>query len=445
MMSQATAATEATSEFMSSQIRSEPESGTYDWGLLSIIAALVLLGTVMVLSASFPQGIFGYGDPFRFFTRQMQALAVGIGAMVFAARVHYSFWQRWSVPLMAGTLLALIAVVAVGTETFGSTRTFFSGSLQPSEPAKIAIIIYISTWLASKGASIEDVKVGLAPFAVLLGIITLLLVFQPDISTAVLIVVTAFIMFFIAGAKLRQLLIISALGTVTFWLTIRYSSYAGDRIEAFRQSFNNPLQSEEWQVGQAVKALVDGGLFGVGLGNGQAKLPGHLPVSWSDNIFVVIGEEMGLIGTVTVILLFALLGYRGLRTALRAPDDFGTLLATGITVLFILQALLNIAVAVVLSPPTGVTLPFISYGGSSLVTVLGGAGILLSISRAHGQTGAGGSRLGRYDNARFDFGWGNRGTRLSGTGGGGTADDRSAGTARTGRTAGQSRSGRSSH
>ena len=132
----------------------------------------------------------------------------------------------------------------------------------------------------------------------------------------------------------------------------------------------------------------------MGLGNGDAKLPGHLPVSWSDNIFAVIGEELGLLGTLTIILLFALLAYRGLRTALRAPDNFGMLLATGITALFILQALLNMAVAVVLSPPTGVTLPFISYGGSSLVSVLGGAGILLSVSR--GQRASRNSRRARH-------------------------------------------------
>ena len=195
----------------------------------------------MVFSASFAQGIYGFGNPYHFFVNQMLALGVGIVAMIIAARIPYDFWQRWSVPMMAITLALLIAVVAVGSETFGATRTFLNGRLQPSEPAKIAIVIYISTWLASKGATIEDVKVGLAPFAVLLGIITLLLALQPDISTAILIVVTAFIMFFIAGAKPRQLAIITVLGTVTFWVTIQYSTYAGARIEAFRQSFKNPL------------------------------------------------------------------------------------------------------------------------------------------------------------------------------------------------------------
>lgn len=429
--------TQGVREQMSAQLRIEPEAESYDWGLLTIIVTLLSVGVVMVFSASFPQGIYGFGNPYFFFFRQILALGVGIAALVFAARMPYEFWQRWSVPMMALTLALLIAVVAFGSETFGATRTFLNGRLQPSEPAKIAIVIYISTWLASKGTSIEDVRVGLAPFAVLLGIITLLLALQPDISTAFLIVATAFVMFFIAGARLRQLVIISVLGTITFWVTIQYSTYARGRIDRFLQSFNNPLQSEEWQVGQAAKALIEGGIFGVGLGNGQAKLPGHLPVSWSDNIFVVIGEEMGLLGTLTVILLFALLGYRGLRTALRAPDTFGAILATGITALFMLQALLNMAVAVVLSPPTGVTLPFISYGGSSLVSVLGGAGILLSISRTRRSARADKSTIGKPAYARLDFGWRNRGTRVPGAGGGGTTEPAAGSRPRTGRTPSQ--------
>ena len=426
---------------MSVQKRSEAEPRSYDWGLLTIVVTLLVLGTVMVFSASFAQGVYGFGNPFYFFVRQLIWVSLGVATMILAARTPYEFWQRWSVPMMGITLLALVAVVALGSETFGSTRTYFGGSVQPSEPAKIAIIIYISTWLASKGAGVRDVRVGLAPFAVLLGIITVLLVSQPDISTAILIVVTAFIMFFIAGAKLRQLVVIGAGGTITFWLIIQYSTYAHGRVDRFWQSFQDPLQSNEWQVGQAIKALVRGGVFGVGLGNGQAKLPGYLPISWSDNIFSVIGEELGLLGALTVILLFTLLAYRGLRTALRAPDDFGTLLATGITALLILQALLNMAVAVALSPPTGVTLPFISYGGSSLVSVLAGVGILLSISRAHGRTGSDISSLGKSTYARFDFGWRNRGARVSGAGSSSRTDAGSGSGTRTGRAAGKTRTG----
>jgi cell division protein FtsW len=238
-----------------------------------------------------------------------------------------------------------------------------------------------------------------------------LLVLQPKISTAILIVLTASIMFFIAGAELRQLFVVGLGGTATFWLIIRYSSYAGPRIERYLAGISNPLQSQEWQATRTLRAIVNGGLFGQGLGGGDYKLPGGVPLGWSDNIFAIVGEELGLLGTLLLIFLFCLLIYRGLRTALRAPDTFGMLLATGITSLLALQALLNAAVALAVAPATGVTLPFISYGGSSLLTVMAAIGILLSISReADGASPISTDPQTAY--ARFNFGWGNGGTRV---------------------------------
>lgn len=392
----------------------QTSEGTYDWGLLTIVATLLALGNVMVFSASYAQGIAGYDNPFFFFMRQLMWMSIGLGAMVVAMRVPYHYWQRWSVPLMGVSLLALMGVIAFGTKTFGSTRTFFGGSVQPSEPAKVIIIIYVSAWLASKGSRIRDVQVGLLPFSVLMGIITVLLVSQPDISTSMLIVATACIMFFIAGAELRQLLLIGVGGGVTFWMVVQYSSYANRRIERYLESVWNPLESREWQTTRTVRALLNGGIFGEGLGGGDYKLPGGVPLAWSDNIFAIIGEELGLLGALLVILLFSLLVYRGLRTALRAPDTFGMLLAIGITSLLALQALLNAAVVVAIAPPTGVTLPFISYGGSSLVTVLGAVGILLSISRSSEQSLPEIGSQNLY--ARFNLRWGNGRSRLPRTG-----------------------------
>lgn len=317
--------------------------------------------------------------------------------------------------MMGFALLALMAVIVLGDELFGSKRTFFGGSVQPSEPAKIIVIIYISTWLASKGKRIREVRAGLLPFSVLLGSIAVLIVAQPEISAAILIVATASIMFFIAGAELKQLVVVGLGTAATFWLVIINSSYASGRLERYLDSIWNPMQSDEYQVQRAIEALAQGGIWGTGLGSGQAKLPGFLPLSWSDNIYAIIGEEMGLLGALLVILLFALLAYRGLRTALKAPDNFGMLLATGITSSLILQALLNMAVIVAASPPTGVTLPFISYGGSSLVTALGAVGILLSIGRYSGEAGQRPSELGKSAYARFDFGWRNRRPRLPST------------------------------
>jgi cell division protein FtsW len=177
-------------------------------------------------------------------------------------------------------------------------------------------------------------------------------------------------------------------------------------------SVGNPIASDEWQVSQGVQALMRGGLFGRGLGNGLAQQTGYLPVSWSDNIYGVIGEELGLLGALFVILMFALLAYRGLRIALRAPDNFGMLLATGITTILILQTLLNMAVIVAVSPPTGVTLPFVSYGGSSLVASLIGIGVLLSISRFSVESAPRTAQPGRYAYERVDLGRGNGRSRL---------------------------------
>lgn len=406
--------TSKTSKTSSGKTASAAPPKGYDLGLMAVVFTLLALGLVMVFSASYAQGIIGFNDPYYFISRQLIWTVIGVVTLFAAMRVNYRFWERMSIPLMGVAIIALMGVIAFGANTFGSTRTFFGGSIQPSEPAKIAIIIYISAWLASKGRRIEDMKVGLLPFSILMGVVTVMIVIQPDISTALIIVATASIMFFIAGAKLRQLAIIILGGAATFALVIRYSAYAQGRIDRYLVSIRNPLESAEWQSVQSVRAIIQGGATGVGIGNGTAKLPGYLPVSWSDNIFAIIGEEMGLLGTLFVIFLFAMLAYRGLRIALDAPDNFGMLLATGITTFLILQAILNAAVVTAVAPPTGVTLPFISYGGSSLVTALGAIGILLNISR-YGQPGVVRSdAMGNLSYANFNFGWRNRRPRLSG-------------------------------
>lgn len=404
----------------STSAKSTLRSGGYDWGLLTVVMALLALGLIMVFSSSYARALAYQDSPLYYIMAQLKWTVLGLVALFIAARINYSLWEQFSIPLMGLALVTLLALIPMGSEAFGSTRTFFNGSVQPSEPAKIVIIIYISAWLASKGSLIQNVRVGLVPFSVLMGIITVLIVTQPDISTAILIVTTASIMFFIAGAKLRQLLIIGIGISATFALVIHYSSYASDRVSKYLEGLQNPLQGPVWQTRQSVQALVNGGPFGVGPGNSIAKLPGYLPLSWTDNIFAIIGEELGLLGALLVILLFALFAYRGLRIALMSRDSFGTLLATGITSIVVLQALLNTAVVVAVAPPTGVTLPFISYGGSSLVTVLGAVGILLSISRYSSQSAGVGRDSGDMAYARFNFGWRDGGPRVSRTGRRGT-------------------------
>jgi cell division protein FtsW len=401
----------------------------YDWGLLTIITALLLFGLVMVFSASYPWAMENMTSPFFFVLQQLRWLAVGIVAMVAAAAIPYTFWERWSVPLMGVGLLALMGVIFFGETRFGATRTLFAGSVQPSEPVKVIVLIYISTWLASKGDRIRQMNYGLIPFGVLMGIVTGLIVAQPDLSTTLLIVTTASIIFFLAGADLKQLLFGGVIAMITFWLVITRSEYAGRRVQAYFDSVLDPLKSPEWQIHQASEAIVRGGPFGVGLGNSIEKFPGNLPLSWSDNIFAIIGEELGLLGALVVILLFALLAYRGFRIASQSPDMFSSLLAVGLTSLLVLQAIIHIAVVVAMAPPTGITLPFISFGGSSLVTTMGATGILLNISRYRG-TAMAPRATGGLAYANFNFGWRDRGTRLPGAGRGGATQKRS-GTART--------------
>jgi len=429
----------------SSSATTKLSTGSYDWGLLTIVTALLIFGLVMVFSASFPWAMTYFTSPFHFAILQLRWVALGLVAMLGAAMIPYTVWERWSVLMMGVGLLALMAVIVVGDTVYGATRTLFDGSVQPSEPVKIVILIYVSTWLASKGDRIRQINYGLIPFGILMGIVTGLIVAQPNISTAILIVTTASIIFFLAGAELKQLVIGGGIAMITFWVVITRSAYAQRRVSAYMASVFDPLQSPEWQINQASEAIVRGGPTGVGFGNSIEKLPGNLPLSWSDNIFAIIGEEMGLIGTLMVILLFALLAYRGFRIASEAPDMFGSLLAVGITSLIVLQAIIHVAVAVAITPPTGVTLPYISFGGSSLVTTMGATGILLNISRYRGAPLALRPQ-GGLSYASFNFGWRNRGTRLPGAGSRSTpkkSTSRTAPTRRSGPSSGKT-NGRSS-
>lgn len=387
---------------------------TIDWPLATVLTCLLLFGLVMVFSASYPWAMENQDSPFYYVFRQIRWLGLGLVALVGAALFPYRLWERWSIPLGLLGLVALVAVLWLGDTRFGATRTFFSGRVQPSELVKVIFLIYISNWLASKGNRLKEINYGLVPYGVLIGGIAVLIVLQPDISTTVLIVTTALIVFFLAGAELKQLFLIGMVAIITFWLVITRYPHASRRVRALLESIRDPLNSPEWQVTQASQAIVKGGPLGVGLGNSTEKLPGNLPLSWSDNIFAIIGEELGLLGALLVIFLFMLFVYRGLRIASESPDMFGSLLAIGITSLIILQAMIHIAVAVAFAPPTGVTLPFISFGGSSLVTSMGAAGILLNISRYRGQSSPEPtSRQPTY--APFHFGRRNRRPRLSGS------------------------------
>jgi cell division protein FtsW len=380
----------------------------FDYMLIVIIVSLLLIGLMIVYSATFDLAYRVYGQSTYFFIRQMVWSALGLAVMLVMTRIKYHRWQRFSIPIMGGTLLLLSAVLFIGSERFGAQRSLWNGSIQPSEFCKLAVIIYIAAWLASKGEKIQRATYGLIPFAILIGLIAGLIVLQPDFSTAILIVITTVAMFFIAGADLVQLLISFIFGSATFAFLITRSAHASTRVANFLESLSDPYSSSNYHLQQALIALGSGGISGRGLGDSRQKF-GYLPLSHTDSIFAVLGEELGLIGCLVVIGLFAALAYRGFKIALNAPDNFGTVLASGITCWLIFQALINIAVVTATLPFTGLPLPFISFGGSSLVASMAGVGLLLSISR--------GTQGGEAEeSASFDIRRRNRRPRLSRSG-----------------------------
>ncbi len=356
------------------------ESHKYDYLLIITIAALLIIGLMMIYSATFALGFQLYDQPTYYFIRQLLWMGVGLLVMIIFARVEYHTWRRFSILLMTFTLLLLGVVLLVGQERFGGQRWLLNGSIQPSEFSKLVIIIYIADWLSSKGEQIRKVSYGLIPFAILLGLITGLIVLQRSLSTAVLIALTAIAMFFIAGGNLWQIIVGGILGGGTIAFLTAQSAYRLTRVATFLDPLNaDPLDSG-YQIRQILIALGSGGLMGLGLGASRQKF-GYIPASHTDGIFAILGEELGLIGSLAVLGLFAFLAYRGFRVAMLAPDSFGRVLAAGITCSLIFQTLVNVGVVTASIPFTGVTLPFISFGGSSLVVTMASAGLLLAVSR----------------------------------------------------------------
>lgn len=354
-------------------------SGRIDYVLVITVAALLLLGLMMVYSTTFDWAYALTQQPTSFLIRQMMWTGLGLIGLMALAQLDYIWWRRLAVPVMGVTSMLLVLVLVLGSEKFGAQRAFLNGSVQPSEPAKLAIIIYVAAWLSSKGERIRQVTYGLIPFSVLIGVIAGLIVLQPDFSTAILIVLTAGMMFFIAGADLMQLAIGGAVSGATFYLLIRQSLHASGRLAVYLDSLRDSgLVS--YHTHQALIALGSGGLFGRGLGAGYQKF-GYLPAPHTDSVFAVVGEELGLVGCLAVVALFALLAQRGFKIALEAREPFGAVLASGLTCWLVLQALINVGVMTAIIPFTGVPLPFMSLGGSSMISSLTAIGLLLSVSR----------------------------------------------------------------
>ncbi|MGD2040257.1 MAG: putative peptidoglycan glycosyltransferase FtsW [Anaerolineae bacterium] len=362
---------------MASRAKKKAEMGSPDWILLGAVAALIAIGLMVVYSSTFDLGYRLYGDEAHFFRRQLIFMGIGAVAMIVAMRMHYRHWMKISLPLMALTVIVLIIMAAL------QERLLLQQSVSPVEIAKLAVVIYIGHWLASKRAEqLRNLPVGLLPFTIIVGIVAGLVMVQPDISEAMVIVLVALAMFFLAGAPALQFGIGLLGGGAAFVFVISRIPYAMDRIEPYLTGWRNPLEGGTQQLVQGLIGLGSGGLTGLGPGNGLMKYQ-WLPAAHTDSIFAIVGEEMGLIGSLALVALFGLMAYRGFRISAQATEPFGRLVALGITCWITIQALVNLAVVTGTIPFTGIALPFISVGGSSLVTCMIAMGILLSISRVN--------------------------------------------------------------
>ena len=402
-----------------------------DYSILLAVVALAAIGILMVFSSSAMHAYIERDDTLAIVGPQIFWAALGLLVMVAVMRIDYRWLRLVSTPgyAIALVLLVLVFVPTLNRVVGGSARWLVVGPLpavHPAEIAKLALIVYLAHWMANKGKRISGFRSGTVPF-LLIAVPVIALVFkEPDLGTTVVIALAAFTMFFTAGASLWQL---GAMGVIGFLgvLFVGLRDYQIERIRTFIDPWADPLGTGFHTI-QGLLALGLGGIFGSGLG--ESKLAGglYLPNAWNDFIFAIIGEEFGFIGAGLVIGLFVLLAYAGIRTALRAPDTFGALLAAGITAWLCFQAFVNVAVVVALLPVTGITLPFISAGGSSLVVSFAAVGILLSISRetlerrpetpatvraeTRGETRQGSAA--RRSDAAADRGRGNRGTHLPG-------------------------------
>jgi cell division protein FtsW len=352
--------------------------------LLAATAGLVLIGLVMVLSASSVAAYRAYGSSFLFFLRQLAYAGIGLVVLVVVSRIRYRGWQRLCVPLLvlSGILLVLVLLPGFGTVAGGSARWLRLGpvTVQPSELAKLAVVSFCATLLAARWRRLDDLRQLAMPLLPVCGVICALILLQPDMGTTVIIVATVFVLLFVAGARIRHLLVgglgLGALGVGLMYL----EGYRWARVLSFINPWSDP-QGSGYQTIQSLIALTSGGPVGVGLGAGRQKWS-YVPNAHTDFIFSIIGEELGLLGTLTVLVLFGILVYAGIRIALRAPETFGRLLAAGITGWLGIQALTNLGAVTGLLPITGVPLPFVSFGGSSLVVSLAAVGMLVAVGRA---------------------------------------------------------------
>ncbi len=350
-----------------------------DIGFLAVVIMLLVFGLIMVFSASYPSANYKYGDGLYFIRKQALWAIIGVGAMLVTMKIDYRKYKKYAMPIAVVTLVLLVLVLA-SSPIKGSRRWlgFGSFSFQPSEAAKIAVIIYFAASLSVIREQIRDFKV-LLRYIFMLGVVMGLLLLEPHFSVCLIIGAVAVIMLLVAGAKFKHFGMLALVAVPLLIAVAMKADYRMDRLNMYLNPFLDP-QGDGWQIIQSLYAIGSGGLFGLGFGNSRQKYM-YVSEPQNDFIFAIVCEELGIVGAFVIIILFGILVWRGIKIAINAPDAFGGLLVTGIVSLVGVQTFLNIAVVTKLIPTTGISLPFFSAGGSSLVFLMAAMGMVLNVSK----------------------------------------------------------------
>lgn len=357
-----------------------------DFTLMISVLLLTFIGIIMVFSSSWPDGLYKMNNGYHFLKKQLMAAIIGLGVMLFLMNFNYkNFFKLSKIIFLASVIAGLLILTPLGTELNGAKRWVNLGviTFMPSDLIKIGSIIFFASFLSKHKENIKDLKKGFLPAMIFIGFICGLIMVQKDLGTTATLAITLVIMFFISGSSLKHISVVGIIGALGAAIAI-FQPFAEHRYRAKRfTTFLDPFADKTgagWQVVQSLYALGSGGVFGLGLGKSRQKFF-YIPEPYNDFIFAIIGEELGFLGCVAVIFLYTLLIWRGIKIALHAQDLFGCLLAVGITSIITVQSLIHIAVVTSSMPTTGIPLPFISFGGTSLIIYMAMAGILLNISR----------------------------------------------------------------
>lgn len=354
-----------------------------DLNMFGVTVALVIFGLVMIYSSSAIFATQQHNNSWYFFQKQMLWAVAGFGALFMLMKTDYHILQRYSRVLIIASIILLVLVLTgiFGREVGGAKRWISLGPLrfQPSELAKISLLIYIADYLDRKQSKISKVMKGIVPILMIIGMVCGLILIEPDMGTCVTLGTVSVGMLFVGGLSSWFIGGLGLMAIPLFYVLVKLKPYRMRRLLVFSNPWADP-QNAGYQIIQSLIALGSGGLLGVGLGNSKQKLL-YLPAAHTDFIFPIIGEELGFIGALSIVILFFVFAWRGMKVSFRAPDLFGSMLAGGITLMIVLQALINIGVACSLFPTKGLPLPLVSYGGSNLAFTLASIGILLNISR----------------------------------------------------------------